>query len=112
MQADVQKRRPVCFYRHFFLCFSRFRTLGFSPDRDRSWPSPDDLPTVWPDPDPKLSTFSESLGKRGYTEVAIGSGVGNEHPNAVFFCAIKGTEVPSQTPRGVRQIGPTQPTIP
>jgi hypothetical protein len=72
MQADVENRRPVCFLRHFSKCFSRFLTLEFSSDRDRSWPSSDDLPTVWPDPDPKLSTFSESLGKRGYMKVAIG----------------------------------------
>ena len=75
MQADVEERRPVCFVRHFPQCFSRFITLEFSSDRDRSWPSPDDPPTVLPKPDPKLSTFSESLGKPGYTKVAIGSRV-------------------------------------
>jgi hypothetical protein len=84
MQADVQKRRPVCFSRHFSQCFSRFLTLEFSSDRDRSWPSPDDPPTVLPDAGPKLSTFSESLGKRGYTNVAIEGGVGNEHWNSIF----------------------------
>jgi hypothetical protein len=86
MQADVQKRRPVCFSRHFPQCFSRFLTLEFSSDRDRSWPSPDDPPTVWTDPGPKLSPFSESLGKRGYTEVAIWSRVENERRNLFFQC--------------------------
>ena len=84
MQADVQKRRPVCFVRHFSQCFSSFLTLGFSPDQDRSWPSPDNPPTVLPDPGPKLSPFSESLGKRGYTKVAIRGGVGNDHRNPIF----------------------------
>jgi hypothetical protein len=79
MQADVKKRRPVCYYRHFYQCFSRFQTLDLSPDRDRSLPSSDDPPTVLPDPGSKLSPFSESLGKRGYTKVAIGGRVGNEH---------------------------------
>ena len=78
MQADVQKRRPVCFYQNFYQCFSRFQTLELFPDRDHSWPSSDDLPTVLPDPASKLSTFSESLGNRGYTKVAIGCGAGNE----------------------------------
>jgi hypothetical protein len=89
MQADVQKRRPVCFLRHFPQCFSRFRTLEFSSDRDRSWPSPDDPPTVWPDPGPKLSPFSESLGKRGYTKVAIESRVGNERKNFIFSARLR-----------------------
>jgi hypothetical protein len=84
MQADVEERRPVCFVRHFPQYFSRFLTLEFSSNRHHSWPSPDDPPTVWTDPGPKLSTFSESLGKRGYTEVAIESGVGNEHRNAIL----------------------------
>ncbi len=78
MQADVEKRRLVCFYRHFFQCFSRFWVLELSPDRHHSWPSPDDPPTALPDPGPKLSPVSESLGKRGYTKVAIGCGSGNE----------------------------------
>jgi hypothetical protein len=84
MQADVQKRRPVCFVRHFSQCFSSFLTLEFSSDRDRSWPSPDDPPTVGPDPGPKLSTFSDSLGKRGYTKVANSSRVENERRNAIL----------------------------
>ena len=89
MQADVEKRRPVCFLRHFPQCFSRFRTPEFSSDRDRSWPSPDDPPTALPNPGPKLSTFSESLGRWGYTKVAIDSGVRNEHRNSIVFSAIK-----------------------
>jgi hypothetical protein len=89
MQADVQKRRPVCFSRHFPQCFSRFLTLEFSSDRDHSWPSPDDPPTVLPDPGPKLSPFSESLGKRGYTEVAIEARMGNEHRSTSFSNAFR-----------------------
>ena len=89
MQADVQKRRPVCFYRHFYQFFSGFQTLELPPDRHHSWPTSDDPPTVWPDPGPKLSPFSESLGKRGYTKVAIGGRVGNEQRKSVFFNAFR-----------------------
>ena len=86
MQADVEKCRPVCFLPHFYQCFSKFQTLEFSLDRHHSLPSSDDLPTVLPDPGPKLSLFSESLGKRGYTKVAIGCGLGNEQRISIFFC--------------------------
>lgn len=79
MQADVKKRRPVCFYRHHFQYFSRFQTLGFSLDRHRTYPSSDDPPTIWTDSALKLSPVSESLGKRGYTKVAFGGGLENEH---------------------------------
>ncbi len=89
MQADVEKRRPVCFFRRFLQRFTRFRTLEFSSDRDRSWPSPGDPPTIWTDTGPKLSAFSESLGKRGYTKVAIEGGVGNEHRNSTFSSAVR-----------------------
>jgi hypothetical protein len=41
-----------------------------------------------PDPGPKFSTFLESLGEWGYTEVAIGGGVGNEHPKFQFASAV------------------------
>ena len=89
MQADVKIRRPVCFFRLFPQCFSRFQTLELPPDRHHSWPSSDDPPTVWPDPGPKLSPFSESLGKRGYTKVAIGGRVENERRISFFSSAIK-----------------------
>jgi hypothetical protein len=112
MQADVEKRRPVCFIRHFSKCFSRFRTLGISLKRHHSWPSPDDLPTVWPDPGPKLSTFSESLGKRGYTEVAIESGVGNEHRNSIFPMLLVIGKGSLTVPNDVRQIRLEQPIAP
>jgi hypothetical protein len=84
MQADVQKRRPVCFSRHFSQCFSRLRTLEFSGCRRHSWQRSDDPPTSSPLLGHKLSAISESLGKRGYTEVAIESGVGNERLDMIF----------------------------
>ena len=87
MQADVKKRRPVCFYRHFPQCFSRFQALELSSDRHLFSPSSDDLPSICTNPVPKLSRFSESPGKRGYTEVSIGSRVGNEHRNSIFFAS-------------------------
>ena len=71
MQADGEKRRPVCFLRHFYQWFSRFQTLDLSPDRYHSWLSSDDLPTVLADPRPKLSPVSKSLGNQGYTKVVI-----------------------------------------
>ncbi len=112
MQADVQERRPVCFVRHVPQCFSRFRTLEFSSDRDRSWPSPDDPPTVLPDPGPKLSPFSESLGRWGYTKVAIDSGVRNEHRNSIFPMLLGIGKGSLTVPNDVRQIRPNQPITP
>jgi hypothetical protein len=112
MQADVQKRRPVCFSRHFPQCFSRFLTLEFSSDRDHSWPSPDDPPTVLPDLGPKLSPFSESLGKRGYTMVAIEGGVGNEHRNSISPMLLGVGKVFLEVPNDVRQIRLKQPIAP
>ena len=112
MQADVKKRRPVCFSQHIYRCFSRFQTLELSPDRDRSLPSSDDLPTVWLDPSPKLSMFSESLGNRGYRKVAIGCGARNEQRNP-FFPVLLGIGSGSlAVPNDGRQIRPTQPITP
>lgn len=76
MQADVQKRRPVCFLRHFSKCFSRIQTLGFIGGRHHSSRESVDPPTVAPDPVDKLSAVSKSFGKRGYTNVTIQTGVG------------------------------------
>jgi len=112
MQADVEERRPVCFVRHFPQCFSRFLTLEFSSNRHHSWPSPDDPPTVWTDPGPKLSTFSESLGRWGYTKVAIESGVRNEHRNSIFPMLLGIGKVFLEVPNDVRQIRLKQPIAP
>jgi hypothetical protein len=78
MQADVQKRRPVCFLQHFHQCFPGFR-LSDSP---RIGTALGQVPMIRLQFGrilaPKLSPFSESLGKRGYTEVAIESGAWTE----------------------------------
>jgi hypothetical protein len=112
MQADLEKRRPVCFYRHFYQCFSRFQTLELSSDRHHSWPSSDDLPTVLPDPGPKLSPFSESLGNRGYRKVAIGCGARNEQRNSISPVRL-GVGTSSLTGQDdVGQIRPKQPIAP